>query len=91
VISPSWLRLVTLSDGNGRTVVLKCMELDDVAVERQRRSVPDETIHAIAQERHCQNIRAVGARDGWIGAFLLAWEKRIGRVRGRARPIQVDL
>ena len=38
--------------GNGDVVRLQRAQHDDVAVERQRRPVPDEAVDAVAQQRH---------------------------------------
>src|SRR5262249_13222681 len=53
-----------------RGAVLKRVELDQVAIERQRRSVPDESVHAVPAQRHAQNVAGVGAELRRVGALL---------------------
>src|SRR5688572_19435770 len=55
--------------------MLERADLDEIAIEDQARAVPDETVHAIAEEWNSDDVVAVGAGLRDISAFGLRRKK----------------
>ena len=72
-----------------RQIVLKRAKLDQVSIERQRRSVPDETVDAVSKQRHGENIVGVRTCLRRVRAFRDSRNKRIGGWRRRAGPEEI--
>jgi hypothetical protein len=90
VVAPRRLRFVTLSERHRRAVVLERAQHDQVVVEPERCAVPDEAIDAIAQQRHFEDVVAVGREHVRVQARAFIRKEGIGRRRGAAAgPVEI--
>jgi hypothetical protein len=91
MVSARRLALVALVRGLGCPVVLERSEHHQVAVERQRRPVPDESVDAVPEQRDLEDVVRVRTEHVHGRAPLLVRDERIRR-RGcaPAGPVEVD-